>query len=1076
MRRALSGLFLPLRLLAPIQTRNIHGSRIIRRDYTDDEGDDEKLTKDRLIHSLGFESDNMDNLLHDITTGEKPIESSRQREHGRKQMSRVAEICMKEEMFSQVLKQLAAAHKGVVVEVPGGGERDVPAISEEDDTLHELINRLGLQVEKHTRIEKVDDLPEVRVQHAVLTLLGRALQQSLNGFRRECNKRFKARSAGKESEDVGHLLAWRCKVLKAYAECFASLTEVHHHFSNTVGDKNTGDNENASDVCTECLSSAAIISSGLSATVELRWHLSNCLKVAGAEDETLTSLDHSIMSCSSRLLTDASALLEETVSKGVRGTGGSAQPSLLHSVLLLAERTLGTLETTRGAACKDLSGSVNAFYSMMLCVLFSFTSFPPGATFQLESRCITTLRQLWAKIAPPLERRTSDSLMTHRTVHSTLNLRYLRCREGLHADNKFLQFLSSKPDSAFLVLELLNRVAAVWATRNEARDYDLIPAVNSSAVLCRTLLEMEIELYFLACSKTAKNWIVLVDPSTKKEGATQAQPPSESAWERVLVAASTVRVGVSSLIELYVRSYVSQDLQGPPPSNPRTKMAFTKHPACCFLKNISASFFPLLRRHYLDTLGSEVLVSCLQVFLLLKQLSDVMESGGGGDDRQSGQVAEALRVCGVPLSQAAEVAFFMSFLQYGCHVRPVSSSGISADSVVSPTIVSMYVREVLFALDYNTAKQLRHLRAKKVLHCFTGLRCDNGEKVDGRLLRRQAQSVLSVVHAHVMHPSFLWMPLHQLQEIFFILSHERQLTKGLRNTKGALGDEASETPSLFSVGSHGAKPRHFSRALGYLSLRLYVVTNVLRHYRIFLLRGDRRKGVGMPLNDSAVEERKRMRRQWSRDMAHLLHSKCSNLLAEVEGLNPANSTDQEKANWRALARLEATINLAVRNSLIYSVKKRKRMAALDAARERGEAEASVEAGDNTSPEDIGAEPSDGEGTADHKAPAERVFHLTLMRNDAEAPLGFSLHGSRSTIRRIVFKNDGVMGGASVAGNNTPFSAALREIGILDPHSVVGWRITQIDGTDVEDTSAIIPLIRGKRKFSMTLRPGDDNKS
>lgn len=124
--------------------------------------------------------------------------------------------------------------------------------------------------------------------------------------------------------------------------------------------------------------------------------------------------------------------------------------------------------------------------------------------------------------------------------------------------------------------------------------------------------------------------------------------------------------------------------------------------------------------------------------------------------------------CGVGLSQALEVAFLLAMYA----AKWPSQQALGAAALISPRAVHSYIQEVFFTLEHSTAKQLWHLRSTGVLFYFTG------EQKKGRqylpegstVRRRHAQSVLSVVHAHVCHPSLLWMPLYQLQEMVTILS------------------------------------------------------------------------------------------------------------------------------------------------------------------------------------------------------------------------------------------------------------------------------------------------------------------
>ncbi|RNF04777.1 hypothetical protein TraAM80_04901 [Trypanosoma rangeli] len=500
--------------------------------------------------------------------------------------------------------------------------------------------------------------------------------------------------------------------------------------------------------------------------------------------------------------------------------------------------------------------------------------------------------------------------------------------------------------------------------------------------------------------------------------------------------------------------YASQDISAfAPMYEEKGNISFVE---CCvyrFMRGISTSFFPLLRRHYIDSAGTAVLTSSLHCFLALKQLSDVMD--GDGEERRRG-VKSAFRVCGVSLSQATEVAFFLSLYRRDHQALLGDGLGGSVDTI-DGSVVSSYVKEVLFALDHNTAKQLWHLRSKKVLRCFTGMSCAD-ELVDERQQRRQAQSILSVVHAHVVHPSFLWMPLFQLQEMVFVLSQNRELTNGLQSHLKSSGAGDAEVSAIVRVGSVGGTLRHFGRALGYFVLRLYVVTNVLRCYRDGLRR--EQNLARLPLAGSSPAVKKR--HVWAQNMALTLHKRCPGLAAEVEGLDPTRRTHCKRANRRILARLEATCLLAVRHSLLFHVKKQRKKWRAEKAMHRLM--------------DGGAAVADGSVRA--CAQAERATQLDTLtihakRANATAPLGFSLYGERPSIRRLAvsdYRDDSEDNPTDKNVNDTPFSEALRAAGVVEPCCVVGWRILQVDGADVTSSSDVIALLKGKHAFSMTLAP------
>nr|CCD12435.1 unnamed protein product [Trypanosoma congolense IL3000] len=1093
MRRGFVGLLLPLRLSVTLRTYKSSGDHIGEDEAKEKASVGVEGVKEHLFRPIDLESGGVDNFgTHAATDEEPPFTDIREEDFEQKPQSQIAEACIEGESFSKVLRQLSAAHRAISATAATGATDDSNALASDDTKFHDMLHRFGLRIEKSMRVDD-RNIAESCINHMAFTLLVRALLESLLIFRRENAKRMKESVANPPL--LTGACEWRIGVLKMYVDCFGSLSEAYHEFCSLATEREgSEENEDIESVCNNYLCSSTIISSAFAAAREQQWHAARCVSTSAEETkggETMSPLEEKITTYTTKFLTDASYLLEEAVCRVIQVGDVPSQSYQLMCVLVAIERTLSALDKSRGGISPNAQVSLNTFVAMKLCLLMLYTSLSPKTKPQLEERCITALQHLWLKVAPPLERRSSDSLMTHRTVHTSLNIRYLRCREEQLSEDSFIQMLSSQPERAALMLELVRRAAASTVARNQKMDRVLPSMVQSYAVFCRTLLEIEVELYFLACKKAGRKWTVPTDPFLERKDIAQNTTSSAPTWEQVILTSSAVRVAVSSLVELYTKAYVLMDSQSLSSGSHRKKITFVKHPAFCFLKAISTSYFPLLRRHYLDTRGTEILGSCLQVFVLLKQLSDTMDVDGEEQQQQPAKAPSATRVCGTTLSQAAEVAFFLSFSHHSAVANVTPSLCSEGGESVSPSFVSGYVREVLFALDHNTAKQLQHLRSNKILRGFTGVQCEDDVKVDKRLVRRQSQSVLSVVHAHVMHPSFLWMPLHQLQEIFFILSHERDLTRGLRSMEGMLDSESSEAPNVFHVGSGNERPRHFKRGLNYLSLRLYVVSNVLRHLRAARLERPPVDNADAQRGESDVEgngETPR-KRAWARNMAILLRSECSSIFEETEGLNPSAGKHHMKAIRRVMSRLESTIQFAVRHSLLINVKKNRvkhrvvnseaKMEEDQPPHEELEAEAS-----GVEEEEMATEPemvphrepghsldpeSMNHGRAENADKlSDGTLTLSVSRDSADGPLGFSLNGEQATIRRIIEnvyteEKEGATGPVP-----TPFSVALRDVGVTDPQSVVGWCVTHINGIAVHDSRAIIPHIKGKQTFSMTI--------
>lgn len=204
--------------------------------------------------------------------------------------------------------------------------------------------------------------------------------------------------------------------------------------------------------------------------------------------------------------------------------------------------------------------------------------------------------------------------------------------------------------------------------------------------------------------------------------------------------------------------------------------------------------------------------------------------------------------------------------------------------VATTSAIQDYAHEVLLTLEHSTAKQLWHLRcggrgmtrshtssttpphhlqedekdgvdsstsssststsdtAHSVLFHFTGEDRHHVYLQDPALRRRHAQSVLSVVHAHVMHPSLLWAPLWLVQELFIVLDYCKTAlrVKPVKAEEGrqaahtdyeAMEEENNEEEEVLPVVVVGKYQSNLSLFHGYLVLRMYVISNVLRTLR-----------------------------------------------------------------------------------------------------------------------------------------------------------------------------------------------------------------------------------------------------
>lgn len=152
--------------------------------------------------------------------------------------------------------------------------------------------------------------------------------------------------------------------------------------------------------------------------------------------------------------------------------------------------------------------------------------------------------------------------------------------------------------------------------------------------------------------------------------------------------------------------------------------------------------------------------------------------------------------CGVALSQAMEVAYFLVLCDqrwphllhsYGGRGGNGGNEEEEEYSLSAPSAIQEYAHEVCIILEHSTAKQLWYLRSRggaaaatpgvnnqqrsDALFYFTGESRSHVYPCDPALRWRQGQSILSVVHAHLIHPSLLWAPLWQVHELLIIFDY-----------------------------------------------------------------------------------------------------------------------------------------------------------------------------------------------------------------------------------------------------------------------------------------------------------------
>ncbi|KAH9578766.1 hypothetical protein LSM04_004289 [Trypanosoma melophagium] len=1057
-------------------TNNSHNNNREKASNTNESKNDGNVAARRLVHSLGFELENMEHLIQSFATGEKftPV-VSRQKENS--SPSRLVHACTTHSQLLPLFEKISLA-LGVVFKSPSHEKiKETSGKTElKNERLHGLLNRCALRVEKDVQIKDLGRLSGMQLQLSAMTVLASALQKSMQELRRE-GKRRSHNCKADDKDGAKKIQQWRYEAIIAHLEAFAFLENLSRNLLIINFDGISDDHNIVVERRTVCFSLARMAPAILSIADELQFHISRATLRTVVKEEELVLLQRKITNCASSILQLVKSSFEKTFEiKAVEYTEEDAKENSLVSVLRAVEGILETMNNLRFALSEPqsatttaaVSSAISIFPSLIIWLLQTVTSLSVVISPQLERDFISCIQQLWERIAPPLEHRSSDCVMTHRTVHASLNIRYARCRSE-EPDIDATLLISPTPAKAVFLLEWLQRATEKFTSWQLHRGSAPASMAVPYAVLCRTVLGMEVEVYFLACRRSGRTWTLPPDLG----GSANQSPACENnngngngddihggdlGWGRVLAAAAAVRVSAGGLIDAYVRALaVCGGL-----------------PAARFRDAVAAALLPLPRRHFLDAGGAALLPRALRAFLTLAHATAHTDP------------PDPRRVCGVPLPNAIDIAFFLSLLQSQRHTSTVcvGAAEAAAASEIDDVLVTTYVGDVLRALDHNTAKQLWHLRTTKVQRCFTGTDI-NSETGDERRQRRQAQSVLSVVHAHVMHPSFLWMPLQQLQEVVFMLAQNRELIEATQarlkstqvETSGSLltplaGNSAGS--DNYSVGggdvafyqdpSKDSTTRHFERALGYLSLRLFVVSNVLRHYNHVLKRQER--PARSPLEESKSESTRRERRLWAKSMAITLRDNYPSMAAEVEGLIPTKIKHRKRGNLRVLSRMQATIQMAVRHSLLFHVKKRRRMRRIKEEKQ----------------DKIAAECNVGESAMENKTLCESEILSTpeksekppgtttvrLQRTEANTPLGFSLYGGRALIRRLT--NTAKENHTRMRAANTPFTAALEVAGVTDPSTVVGWRIVQIDGIDVQDSKTVSALVHGKCDFTMVLSP------
>ncbi|KAG5471009.1 hypothetical protein CUR178_02316 [Leishmania enriettii] len=580
--------------------------------------------------------------------------------------------------------------------------------------------------------------------------------------------------------------------------------------------------------------------------------------------------------------------------------------------------------------------------------------------------------------------------------------------------------------------------------------------------------------------------------------------------------------------------------------------------AAALVNSVSRTFFAVPRMQYLfacytdatytDRASEEecrrVYAACLGVLAWLRELaapfgvrlagpqapraSDVIQDGQPQREPRS----DEWQVCGTTSAVAMDGAFFFAYYLYhwpeetGRRVSSSSSTAtqatrtaleaaLASDGVVSrmprPSISPLltgataveYTKEMLFQLQYDTARQLRHLRATDRLHHFTGELQDKAKLLqDATLRQRHVMSTLSVVQAHRKQPTLLWMPLSQVQETIFLFDQYPQLFRYIESARTlcARGDAEREDGEV--VPSDGVReyPKvhvgdltcTFARIHGYLVKRLHVLSGILREYRSLLLESSPHGAI----NSSAIREdpsasvatsatspfhrwlldnatrspqlevHRRNNYGWAHEWAVQLHEEFPRLPAQMEG-----ALRWAKGVARTLDRMERTMTDTHQKGLFINVVKSQQQ-----YRELQRARSALSA--------LEATPVDAAQPVCIEEPQMR--DLVVQRDSERVPLGVVLDGGA----RILRVQASVVRPAAVADSSdevegdlleSPFARALAQqpqedqdqLGmshrVCDFADVVGWRVVRVDGNIVQTGRDVAAEVRGKTTFTVTLQ-------
>ncbi|KAK7199793.1 hypothetical protein NESM_000026200 [Novymonas esmeraldas] len=555
-------------------------------------------------------------------------------------------------------------------------------------------------------------------------------------------------------------------------------------------------------------------------------------------------------------------------------------------------------------------------------------------------------------------------------------------------------------------------------------------------------------------------------------------------------------------------------------------------PAMALVHSVSRTFFAIPRQQYLfgghvdDEAGEEecrrVYAACLGVLVWMRELAppfgvrdDVAPRASSG-----GSGAATWLVCGTSSDVALDASYFLSYYLHhwpsaASRCPPAARSALektlTADGVggvvgppstcgsrVTSAVAEEYVKEALFQLQHDTARQLHHLRTAGRLHYFTGQLRDRAMLIDDAALRqRHVRSTLAVVQAHHVQPTLLWMPLSQAQELVFVLAQYPHLLRASADSRATGGADsldndrddgggdgvAAAAAAAASAGAGavsyapvlvGDITCTFARLHGFLVKRLHVLGGILREYRSLLLEcatardTDGATVAAAPSSFVAALQQnathspqlathRQNNHVWAYAWATQLREEFPQLAAQMEG-----APRWADGVLRVLDRLERTMSETHRHGLFINVVKAQQEYQ-QRRRGSGKAPLSLPSGGDVAQ----AETREG--------PGERV-ELTVRRDSARVPLGVALDGNARVLRveaevRLPANTPDVEGEMVDA----PLAAALRQQEAVLGHiegadgrggGVVGWRVLRVDGEDVGTGRDVAAQVHGKETFTL----------